>query len=149
MGPSIIIPTLNEAEHIEAVLEGLLAYTSPGHELRFVVADGGSTDATAQRVQAVTARHPEVCLVHNPERIQSAAVNLAARRFGRDADVLIRCDAHALYPAGYCSRLPSTRRSAHGSAPSPSPIEATTFSSMPLAKKSEIASGGRSATRST
>jgi succinoglycan biosynthesis protein ExoA len=49
-----------------------------------------------------------VVLLHNPARIQSAAVNLAVRRLGHAHDVLIRCDAHAEYPERYCSRLVQT-----------------------------------------
>jgi succinoglycan biosynthesis protein ExoA len=33
------------------------------------------------------------------------SVNLAARRYGQGAAVLIRCDAHAVYPPDYCRRL--------------------------------------------
>jgi succinoglycan biosynthesis protein ExoA len=61
------------------------------------------TDAC--RVLAVVPTLDEERHIDNPARIQSAALNLAARRFGREADVLIRCDAHALYPARFCRRL--------------------------------------------
>jgi succinoglycan biosynthesis protein ExoA len=76
--------------------------------LRIVVVDGGSSDRTVEIVAAMARRRPEVTLLHNPARIQSAAVNLAVRKFGRDADVLIRCDAHSLYPVGFCRRLLDT-----------------------------------------
>ncbi len=99
-----VVPTLNEAEHIEAVLERLLLDKGP-LALRLVVADGGSTDRTRQIVQEVSRRHPNVILVNNPARIQSSAVNAAVRRYGGDADILIRCDAHAVYPVGYCRKL--------------------------------------------
>jgi succinoglycan biosynthesis protein ExoA len=49
--------------------------------------------------------HPEVVLLDNPARIQSAGLNAAVRRYGRDADVLVRCDAHSVYPDGYCRLL--------------------------------------------
>src|SRR5687767_10918411 len=102
-----VIPALNEAEHISAVLSQLLSDTD-GLALRVVVADGGSTDATCQVVQRFAREHPRVLLIHNPARIQSTAVNSAVRRFGRDADVLIRADAHAVYPDGYCRKLVET-----------------------------------------
>jgi succinoglycan biosynthesis protein ExoA len=104
-GVLVVIPTLNEASHIEAVLSGLLRESSSVPTMRIVVADGGSTDETVAIVKTATRRHPQVALLHNPARIQSAAINLAARRYGRAADVLIRCDAHAVYPADYCRRL--------------------------------------------
>jgi succinoglycan biosynthesis protein ExoA len=103
-----VVPTLDEERHIDQVVGGLLREAGDFAQLRIVVADGGSRDGTAARVQELARRHPQVNLIHNPARIQSAALNLAARRFGRDADVLIRCDAHALYPARFCRRLIDT-----------------------------------------
>jgi len=102
-----VIPTLNEAEHIQAVVERLLEDKGP-LALRIVVADGGSTDGTPDIVEGLSRRYSNVLLLHNPKRLQSSAVNLAVRRFGRDADVLIRCDAHAVYPRGYCRKLVET-----------------------------------------
>jgi succinoglycan biosynthesis protein ExoA len=102
-----VIPTLNEEKHIESVLERLL--TDPGSlELRVVVADGGSTDTTRQIVRGLAQRHPNVLLINNPARIQSSAVNAAVRRYGGDTDILVRCDAHAEYPVGYCRKLVET-----------------------------------------
>jgi succinoglycan biosynthesis protein ExoA len=104
----VVVPTLNEAGHIERVLRDLLAETAQFSAMHIVVADGGSTDQTVALVEAAARRHPEVMLVHNPARIQSAAVNLGVLRHGRESDVLIRCDAHSLYPAGFCRRLLET-----------------------------------------
>ena len=77
-------------------------------DLRVVVADGGSHDGTPAAVRELSGRWPAIHLIDNPARIQSAAVNLAVRRFGADADILIRCDAHAVYPAAFCQRLVQT-----------------------------------------
>ncbi|HVY36990.1 MAG TPA: glycosyltransferase family 2 protein [Polyangia bacterium] len=104
----VVVPTLNERDHVGAVLRGLADEKAAFRDLRVVVADGGSTDGTTAVVMEMSGRWPGVRLIHNPARIQSAAVNLAARRFGADADVLIRCDAHAAYPAAYCRRLVET-----------------------------------------
>ncbi|HKO51567.1 MAG TPA: glycosyltransferase family 2 protein [Polyangiaceae bacterium] len=103
----IVIPTLNEAVHIEAVVDRVLE-EPPTPYLKAVVVDGGSSDPTCAIVTALAARHRSLHLIHNPRRIQSAAINLAARRFGHDADVLVRCDAHAIYPRGFVARLLST-----------------------------------------
>lgn len=104
----VVIPTLNERLHIERVLRRVLDTTRPSISLRVVVADGGSTDGTRELVEALCRAEPRLRLMVNPDRVQSAAVNLAVRRFGRDADVLIRCDAHADYPEDYCGRLVDT-----------------------------------------
>jgi succinoglycan biosynthesis protein ExoA len=100
----IVIPCLNEAAHIGALLERL----RPAAErlaARIVVADGGSIDGTLGIVEEIAARDPLIVLLHNPSRIQSAAVNLAVATFGNGAEYLIRIDAHGGYPLDYCDRL--------------------------------------------
>lgn len=113
----VVVPTLNEAAHIEAVLSTLLADARKSSSLTMTIAvvDGGSTDQTRQIVERIKQTEPNLELLHNPARIQSAAVNLAVRRLGQRHQVLIRCDAHAEYPEGYCSRLVQTllRTEAH------------------------------------
>ncbi len=104
----MVVPTLNEAPHIERVLRQLLETARESLALRVVVADGGSTDGTRQIVEQLSRSEPRLRLMPNPDRVQSAAVNWAVRRFGHDADVLIRCDAHADYPHDYCGRLVDT-----------------------------------------
>ena len=44
-------------------------------------------------------------LIHNPKRIQSAAINLAVEQFGDGAEYVIRIDAHGDYPVDYCRVL--------------------------------------------
>lgn len=117
----VVIPTLNESRHIRAVLGQLMHALPPSIDSTFVVADGGSTDGTQDEVlaamvafshgidrsagQGSTGQSVSLHLMHNPQRLQSAAVNLAVRRFGADADILVRCDAHAGYPPAYIERL--------------------------------------------
>lgn len=100
----IVVPTLNEAAHIAHLLDGLLI-ESEAMDARIVVADGGSSDGTPDIARDYAARHPRICVIHNPQRIQSAAINLAARQFGDGFDYLIRIDAHGTYPADYCRVL--------------------------------------------
>lgn len=100
----VVIPTLNEAATITGVLESLQRGL-PDLPVRFVVADGGSQDGTPAMVRKLAEQGHDVHLLHNPERLQSAAVNLAVRRFGSAHDVLIRCDAHADYPPGFIASL--------------------------------------------
>ncbi|MDX8477177.1 glycosyltransferase family 2 protein [Mesorhizobium sp. VK24D] len=100
----IVIPCLNEAVHIGALLEQLRP-AAARLGARIVVADGGSTDGTQDIVEEAAAEDPRVILLANPKRIQSAAINLAVATFGDGADYLIRIDAHGGYPADYCDRL--------------------------------------------
>lgn len=104
----VVIPTLNEARHIESVLRDLHRDLPPATRTQFVVCDGGSTDDTLAIVQRLQSELPHLHWLHNPKRRQAAAVNLAVERFGEHADLLVRCDAHAGYPAGFVARLAAT-----------------------------------------
>ncbi|MFM9916808.1 MAG: glycosyltransferase family 2 protein [Rhizobacter sp.] len=104
----VVIPTLNEVNTIEGVIEALCVDPPAEADIRFVVADGGSTDGTIERVRSLMAVRSELSLLHNPKRIQSAAVNQAVRTFGGGSQVLVRCDAHAIYPPGFVRRLLDT-----------------------------------------
>ncbi|MFP3546357.1 glycosyltransferase family 2 protein [Rhizobium sp. SIMBA_035] len=100
----IIIPCLNEAKHIEPLIEKL----DPALDdlnARIVVADGGSTDGTREIVARISEADHRVILLDNPRRLQSAAINLAVSTFGRDYEYFIRIDAHGDYPDDYCQRL--------------------------------------------
>ena len=100
----IVIPCLNEAAHIGALL-GQLCPAAARLGARIVVADGGSTDGTLAIVEQIAAKDPRVILMHNKRRIQSAAINLAVGTYGEGAQYLIRIDAHGGYPDDYCDRL--------------------------------------------
>lgn len=104
MSVLIVIPTLNEEHHIAATLRAVLPFAAD-HDARIVVADGGSTDATRRIVTELAETHPQITLLDNPRRLQSAAVNLAVEQFGDEAEYLIRIDAHSGYPADYCATL--------------------------------------------
>lgn len=104
----VIIPTLNEAEHIESVIGVLSKDLPPDCSVNFVVADGGSTDGTQSIVERVARVRSDVRLINNPHRLQSAGINQAVELFGDYADLLVRCDAHSVYPTGYIARLVET-----------------------------------------
>jgi len=105
-GPEVlvVIPTLNERSHIGALLQQRLAELDAisGH---LVVADGGSTDGTIEIAKDIAHRDRRVTVLHNPWRIQSAAMNLAVERFGDGCEFVIRIDAHGGYPDDYCAAL--------------------------------------------
>jgi succinoglycan biosynthesis protein ExoA len=103
----IVIPCLNEEAYLSDVLAAMLADPAARRSV-IVVADGGSVDSSRAIAQAVAADHPQVRLVANPKRLQSAGVNLAFRQYGKGCAWLIRLDAHADYPADYVSRLIET-----------------------------------------
>jgi succinoglycan biosynthesis protein ExoA len=100
----LVIPCLNEAATIEPLLRKLHAQRGAMDTL-IVVADGGSRDGTPEIVGSLMSEIPDVLLLANPKRIQSAAINLAVDRFGDNRDYLIRIDAHGDYPDDYCRTL--------------------------------------------
>lgn len=100
----IVIPCLNEASHIEALVEKLRPSLDPLNAA-IVIADGGSVDGTREIARRLADEDPRVLFLDNPKRIQSAAVNRAVGELGTDHDFLIRIDAHGSYPDDYCARL--------------------------------------------
>lgn len=98
----IVIPCLNEEAHLARLLEWLLDDAAGA---TIVVADGGSVDESRAIVSRYAAAKPDVHLLDNPRRLQSAALNLAAARFGDGRAWLIRIDAHCRYPDGYVDGL--------------------------------------------
>lgn len=99
----IVVPCLNEAAHLPALLPWLVE-TAPAGAL-IVVADGGSTDGSQAIVEAHAKAAPNIRLLPNPDRIQSAGVNRAAARYGARRRWLIRVDAHSAYPRDFIPGL--------------------------------------------
>ncbi|ATF20187.1 putative glycosyltransferase (plasmid) [Phaeobacter gallaeciensis] len=104
----VVIPTLNEAKAILPCLESLLRDPLLRDPARaaLVVTDGGSTDGTQDIVRRYAETSPiRVHLLHNPDRLQSSGINHAVAEHGCGFDLLLRCDAHAIYPADYATAL--------------------------------------------
>lgn len=99
----IVIPCLNEEPLIASVIARILEDEGLVDPV-VLVADGGSTDRSREIVAEIAARDPRVRLMANPDRLQSAGVNRAAR-LGEDRRWLVRIDAHAEYPKNYVSTL--------------------------------------------
>jgi succinoglycan biosynthesis protein ExoA len=100
----VVIPCLNEEAVIAQVISQILQDDGLVDPL-VLVADGGSSDRSREIVAEIAARDPRVRLMDNPGRLQSAGMNLAARRMGGDRPWLVRVDAHADYPKNYASTL--------------------------------------------
>ncbi|MCL4138807.1 UNVERIFIED_CONTAM: hypothetical protein GTU68_037026 [Idotea baltica] len=67
-----------------------------------IVADGGSTDRTVEIVNALATEFPNLRVVHNPKKLQSAALNLAVKTEATSVTKwVVRCDAHSIYPDGF------------------------------------------------
>lgn len=95
---TVIIPALNEANHIRHVIDAIRNGTY-SNVIEILVADGGSSDGTQQIVSDIQSTDPRVKLLHNPDRVQSAALNLMIPI--AKGDVLVRADAHCIYSDNY------------------------------------------------
>ena len=97
---TVVIPMRNEASHITACLDSVLASRLPdGMSCEVLVFDGASSDNSAELVRALAQRDPRLRLLPNPARLQAAAFNrgLAEAR----GEYQVRLDAHSLYAADY------------------------------------------------
>jgi glycosyltransferase involved in cell wall biosynthesis len=105
----VVIPCLNEENHIENALSRFMA--EPAHTVcKIVVSDGGSTDGTLKIVEQCAQRDSRVAVLHNRRRIQSSGINRAVEEYGDLAPYIVRVDAHADYPAGFCATLLAAQR---------------------------------------
>lgn len=95
---SIAIPTFNEIENIEAIVNSFLSSKYP-NLLEIIVVDGKSTDGTRDKLKELAYTYPQVKVVENPKRIQSAALNLALESC--QGEFFLRADAHCEYAPDY------------------------------------------------
>lgn len=72
---SIVIPMLNEVEHIGPCLESFRRQTYPLEQLEVLVVDGGSTDGSREAVQSLVGGRLAIRMIENPARRASAAFN--------------------------------------------------------------------------
>lgn len=99
-----VIPTYNEADHIETCVRSLV--TDSAKSIPILIVDGMSTDGTQAIVEGMKAEFPNLTLVDNPKRLQSAALNLAAKHpVAADKKFMVRCDAHSIYPADFIASV--------------------------------------------
>lgn len=102
----IVVPTLNESRAIEPCLRSLLTGDPRLANADVIVADGGSSDGTQAIVARLAREFPRLRLIENPDRLQSAGLNRAVTEAAHIRHrVLLRADAHAVYPPGYAMKV--------------------------------------------
>lgn len=95
---SIIVPTLNEEENIDALIEGLIkAFRPTGYTIEILIADGGSTDATRSKVETRAPLEPVRFIPANSGRGLAGDVLAAARQ--ACGEVVVVMDADLSHPA--------------------------------------------------
>jgi glycosyltransferase involved in cell wall biosynthesis len=100
---SIVIPCRNEEGYIAACLDSILASDYPRELVEVLVADGRSSDRTREILMIYAARQPSITLIDNPTGNTPSALNHAIRR--ATGEIIVRMDAHVLYPPDYVRRL--------------------------------------------
>src|SRR5579859_906822 len=104
----VIIPCLDEEAHIERTITH---FTSEPADIvrKIVVTDGGSADRTLEIAQTCALADERVIVLNNDRRIQSSGINTAVELYGDLAPFIVRVDAHADYPTGFCAKLLRTQ----------------------------------------
>ena len=106
---TIVIPCFEERRFIRACLESVTAFElPPGTSIEILVVDGMSTDGTSEVIEQLAKSDQRIRLVPNPQRSQSAALNLVIPR--ARGEYVLRLDAHSMYPPDYLIRTLETAR---------------------------------------
>jgi glycosyltransferase involved in cell wall biosynthesis len=100
---SIVVPCRNEEAYLARCLDSILAGDYPRHQLEVLVVNGGSTDRTAEILTRYAATHPGIVALENPGGTTPAALNIGIR--AASGGIIVRMDAHVLYPPDYLRRL--------------------------------------------
>ena len=95
---SVLIPVLNEEEHIGEAARSMLAQRFD-ESVEFLYIDGRSEDSTRAILEELAAGDARVRILDNPRRTTPHALNLglAAAR----GEHVVRMDAHTYYPPHY------------------------------------------------
>jgi len=95
------MPCYNEAGFIKAAIESLMDdYCRENCEI--LVADAMSEDGTRDVVKELEREGLPVKLLDNPHKYQAYGLNLGIKK--AKGDIIVRADAHCVYPPGYVKR---------------------------------------------
>jgi glycosyltransferase involved in cell wall biosynthesis len=97
------MPCRNEVDYIEGVIESIMQQDYPKDLLEIIVADGVSDDGTKEKLKVLQESADNLKVIDNPDRVTPHALNAAIK--ASKGEVIIRFDAHAVFPSEYVSRL--------------------------------------------
>jgi len=100
----VVVPTYNEIENVDALLEALLAL--PG-EVHVLVVDDNSPDGTGERVDGWTRKEPRVGVIHRPGKLGLGTAYKAgfARALAEGFEAIIEMDADFSHRPSYVPDL--------------------------------------------
>jgi dolichol-phosphate mannosyltransferase len=113
--PWLILPTYNEADNIEAIMNaaaGVLAASAP-EGFRILVVDDGSPDGTGRLADAMADRHDWARVLHRTEKAGIGPAYLAgfAHALGEGAAYVMEMDSDFSHDPADLARLLDTARS--------------------------------------
>ena len=97
---SVVIPVYNEERYIKECLDSLLAQKQ---KIELILVDGGSVDKTLEIIHEYRKRHPNIRLLHNPQKIAPVAMNIGIEASKGECVCIL--SAHARYPKDYIAQL--------------------------------------------
>ncbi len=97
---SIILPVLNEADHLEKSLRSILSQDYLG-DIEIILAIGPSHDGTEKIAQALADKDSRIVLVENPSGRTASALNIAIA--ATKYSIVVRVDGHSQIPNNYLS----------------------------------------------
>jgi glycosyltransferase involved in cell wall biosynthesis len=100
---TIVLPCRNEEPYIAACLDSILATTYPLDRMEVLVVEGMSEDGTRDVLASYVARHSVIRVIDNRRQITPAALNVGIR--AATGEIIVRMDAHVVYPPEYVPRL--------------------------------------------
>ena len=100
---SIVLPCRNEERYIGACLDSILATSYPLDRIEVLVVDGMSEDGTRDLLATYARQHSAIHVLDNSRRITPVALNLGIR--AASSEIIMRMDAHVVYPPEYVPRL--------------------------------------------
>lgn len=98
IGVSYVMPVLNDATHVRAAVESILAQDYEG-PVEVLIALGPSIDGTAELVADLAQRHPDVRVLENEVGSTPAGLNIGIRAARHP--VVVRVDSHSMLPRDY------------------------------------------------
>lgn len=102
---SVICPIYNEEKYIVTFLDSVLQQDFCRDDMEVLLVDGMSRDKTRLIISQYIDKYPFLRLLDNPERTAPCAMNVGIKE--AKGDIIIRLDAHALYPYNYFTTLVS------------------------------------------
>lgn len=98
VGVSYVMPVLNDASHVRAAVESILAQDYPG-PVEVLIALGPSIDGTTELVADLAARDARVRVLENEVGSTPAGLNIGIR--AARYPVVVRVDSHSMLPTDY------------------------------------------------